>query len=258
MIRNPQEVKFGDGGHILPGADSERIGDVLPLEDGFGYVDEEQERDIQSLGENSTQQEKIAYVYDTYRFYPKSPEELSAIVGIDGARNSDAAKYLSIIMQHQESLQVKTVDPTVTERTAKKLAADFIKYRNDSRAVSTFLRDIFDEISEVGSDSDVSSIFRDYDGGQLRALAQVIRREEMSDFSDGEKTDKKYDFLKDSEYLKLLDYYVAENEIGDFIEMIEDSGEEERRRYNYWNEKIRELKRVTTVSAMARKALGEI
>lgn len=259
MNKHPQEVKFGDGGYILPGADDDRFGDILPLEDGYSYEDAETGRgELGPLHEDSTQQERIIYVHENYRFYPKSPEELSAIVGIDGARGSSAAKYLSIIMQHQENLEIKAVDPTVTDRTARRLTSDFIKYRDDSRAVSTFLKYVDEEISGVGNHSDMANLLRSYGGGDRRALAQAIRREEIADFADGDETDEKHSFLKDSECIELLDYYIANSDVADFRGMTEDALEEERRRYNYWNEKIKELKLVTTVSNMARRALGEI
>lgn len=245
IMKEHQELKFGDGGYSV-----DDNGDIRPFEDVYEYEDS-------SVEKNSEQQEKLDEIYNTYGFYPKSATEMASIVGIESSRNRDAAKYLSSIMLHQESLPIAAEDPTVTGRTAKKITNDFIRYRDDSRANATFLKDLRDEASRAVEDGKDRMSQSELSDISIRAAIQIDRKLSTDDFIRNGPTDEKFKFGEDSEYRgKRLENFLEFVDPKILMHLSESVNISEINRLNYWTERIAELTKVTTVQEMAHRAIN--
>lgn len=251
MIKDPSEVRFGDGGYSVD------EGDVLPLADGFEFSEnQEVGDDMPELGQNPTQQEKLAFVRDYYGFMPSSAMELAYIIGIHRSRGQDAGKYISNIMKHQ--LKLDLGDNMVVPRSAHAIAADFIAFRDDARPNVTFLSELpFSLDDAVQDNANIADVFKNNDEGTRRVLGEMLRHREVNAFTNSSRTDKKFPFGERKNYMGRTDELMDGSSLAEIRDLASEALIEQGYRNMYWAEKIREFKKVTTLHALAQLALGE-
>lgn len=261
MIENVSELKQGDGGYVM-----DQEGDVRPVEDWLdpseiatSEVELGEDFSIESIEAEGrkTQQDRIDFVRTNYGFYPKSADELASVIGIDNTSGRDAGRHMSFIMRHQNNLVGGGEDgKELARRTAFEIARQYINYRDESRATTTFLKIILDDAIEAMHDGqDLADRMLNTEGGERRAVANVIRSIELTDFVAGEETDKTFNFRTNSEYTQRADMHLLDRSSEDIRNDIEKALEEEMRRLNFWHEKVRQLGRVTVLAEMASRAI---
>jgi hypothetical protein len=258
MIENVSELKQGDGGYVM-----DQEGDIRPVEDwldpsGVSTTKGVSIHEIEADRENErTQQERLDFVRTNYGFYPKSADELASIIGIDSTPGRDAGRHMSFIMRRQYNLRGgEEAGEELARKTAFEIARQYINYRNESRGTATFLKIIYDEALDTMHDEhSLSGRLLSSEGGERRAVANVVRSKELTEFVNGEETDKTFDFGTNADFMQKAEFHLLDLSNESLRESIEKSLEEERRRLNFWQEKLKQLGNVTVLTEMANRAV---
>lgn len=158
---------------------------------------------------------KLETIYFEYGFYPKTSRELTHVWELRKYRDAPggAAKYLNVVLQHQQRDDVSTNDP---EAAVRKLANSWKGYRQEAKgdkSAVVLLGQFASDNPQLSTDQLLSKDLL-LDPGFNRA-AQVIQLNTSLDaIANSEETSKfPYRIVSDQESIKVLDRKVLTEKI---------------------------------------------
>ena len=244
-----QDIWFGDGSGKI------RNGDVIPL-DGSEIKPTEDPLDEDKLGfeidGSLTQQERFRVFKEEYGFYPESADELNYAINSSSYVVSSAAQYLNTILLHQ--IAIKPEDKTLGRRTLMSIVSDFQMYWRDARATTHLL-------VELGQSAEqnhhvVDSELVASDPGTQRAFINILRHRDIADFVEADSMKDKLKTETYSDYLGHLQDSLAKLPEEDLTELLNSTVDQQRARFKFWTDRLKESANHNTVRARVRKEIG--